>query len=100
MTEFFKTSLRWTSPRHEVIVRRYEIARTAIEFLAAVAFIVGSILFFYPALVYAGTWLFVIGSVLFAVRPTIRLALELHIARLPRLAPLASEAGPGSAPPS
>jgi hypothetical protein len=31
----------------------------------------------------AGTWLFLIGSILFAVRPTIRLALELHLARLP-----------------
>ncbi|MDN3719244.1 YrhK family protein [Roseibium salinum] len=32
---------------------------------------------------YAGTWLFVIGSVLFAVRPAICLMLELRLVNLP-----------------
>lgn len=79
----FDDALRTRSPRHAEITRRYEIGRTLVEFLAAVSFIIGSIFFFYPGLVYAGTWLFVIGSVLFAVRPTVRLALELHLASLP-----------------
>jgi len=81
----FDQGLRTRSPRHEALTRRYEITRTVIEFLAALAFVVGSVLFFYPALVYAGTWFFVVGSVFFAVRPTIRLLLELHLARLPLL---------------
>lgn len=79
----FDHGLRTCSPRHAEIVRRYEIGRTLVEFLAAVAFIIGSVFFFYPDLVYAGTWFFVIGSVLFAARPTVRLALELHLARIP-----------------
>lgn len=79
----FDHGLRSRTPRHADIVRRYEIARTLVEFLAALAFIVGSVFFFYPCLVYTGTWLFVIGSVFFAIRPTVRLALELHLASLP-----------------
>jgi len=57
----------------------YEIAYTLVDFLAALAFIVGSVLFFYAALQTAGTWLFLVGSILFAVRPTIRLMRELAL---------------------
>lgn len=81
----FEQGLRVCTPRHEALTRRYEIARTAIEFLAALAFIIGSLLFFYPDMVYTGTWLFLIGSIFFAIRPTIRLLLELHLSRLPML---------------
>lgn len=81
--KLFSQGLRDASPSHEEIVRRYEIGRTVVEFLAAATFIVGSIFFFYESLLYAGTWLFLIGSILFAVRPSIRLLLELHLARLP-----------------
>ncbi|MHC5654132.1 YrhK family protein [Stappia sp.] len=81
--KLFDARLRRASPSHETLVRRYELFRTVVEFLAALTFIVGSVLFFYDSLQVAGTWFFVIGSVLFAVRPTIRLALELHLARLP-----------------
>lgn len=81
--KLFDQGIREASPSHEEIVRRYEITRTVVEFLAAVTFVIGSIFFFYDSLIYAGTWLFLIGSVLFAVRPSIRLLLELHLARLP-----------------
>lgn len=81
--KLFDNELRSASPSHAELVRRYELARTLVEFLAAVTFIIGSIFFFYDSLLFAGTWFFVIGSVLFAVRPTIRLLLELHLARLP-----------------
>ena len=81
--KIFSHDLRRASPDHAEIVRRYELARTLVEFLAALFFVVGSIFFFYPELLFSGTWLFLIGSVLFAVRPTIRLALELHLSSLP-----------------
>ncbi|WP_346907270.1 YrhK family protein [uncultured Roseibium sp.] len=81
--KLFSQGLREASRSHEEIVRRYEIGRTVVEFLAAATFIVGSIFFFYESLIYLGTWLFLIGSILFAVRPSIRLLLELHLARLP-----------------
>ncbi|MBO0344595.1 YrhK family protein [Roseibium limicola] len=92
----FNQRLRTASHTHTEVVRRYELARTLVEFLAAVMFIIGSVFFFYESLTYAGTWLFVVGSVLFAVRPTIRLMLELHLARLPvpkEFLPLGLETG-------
>ena len=83
LLKLFDQDLRSASPSHAELVRRYELARTLVEFLAAVTFLIGSIFFFYDSLMFAGTWLFVVGSILFAVRPTVRLLLELHLARLP-----------------
>ncbi|KZC98595.1 MULTISPECIES: YrhK family protein [unclassified Thalassospira] len=70
------------SPRHRQIYSAYEIAYSVIDLLAAVLFIVGSVLFLDDATVKAGTWLFIIGSVFFAGRPAVRLARELHLAGL------------------
>ncbi|WP_051242933.1 YrhK family protein [Stappia stellulata] len=81
--KLFSSDLRRASPKHAELVRRYELFRTVVEFLAALMFVIGSVLFFSDSLLFAGTWLFLIGSILFAVRPTIRLALELHLTRLP-----------------
>lgn len=83
MAKLFDHTIRSASPDHAEIVRRYELYRTVVEFLAALMFIIGSIFFFYESLLFAGTWLFLVGSIFFAVRPTIRLLLELHLARLP-----------------
>ncbi|MEC9401498.1 MAG: YrhK family protein [Pseudomonadota bacterium] len=83
MSKLFDHSLRTASQVHVETVRKYELYRTVVEFLAALTFLVGSVFFFYDSLMYAGTWLFVIGSVLFAVRPTVRLMLELRLANLP-----------------
>jgi hypothetical protein len=83
--KLFDHRLRTASDQHIDAVRQYELARTLVEFFAALAFIVGSIFFFYSSLLFSGTWLFLIGSILFGVRPTIRLLLELHLARLPVL---------------
>lgn len=81
--KLFDRRLRSASDRHARAVQRYELARTLVEFLAALAFIIGSVLFFYSSLQMAGTWMFLIGSILFAVRPTIRLMLELRLTSLP-----------------
>lgn len=83
MGKLFDHSVRTATPDHAEIVRKFELYRTVVEFLAAAAFVVGSLFFFYDSLVYAGTWLFLIGSILFAVRPSIRLLLELRLANLP-----------------
>ncbi|MES0882199.1 YrhK family protein [Roseibium sp. SCP14] len=83
MSKLFDHSIRTASPAHAEMVRKYELYRTMVEFMAAALFVVGSIFFFYPNLVFAGTWLFLIGSILFAVRPSIRLLLELRLANLP-----------------
>lgn len=44
-------------------------------------FVIGSILFFEPVTTYAGTWMFLIGSILFAIAPTLALASEINARR-------------------
>lgn len=61
---------------------RFELIYTLVDFGAAFAFIIGSILFFYASLQLAGTWLFLIGSILFAAKPTIRLTREIKLYRM------------------
>lgn len=62
--------------------RKHEIAYTLVDFGAALTFVVGSILFLYPDLTETGTWLFLVGSILFGIKPTIRLSQELSDLRL------------------
>lgn len=71
------------SVRHREIYGRYEKLYNLIDFLAAIGFLLGSILFFYPSQETAAIWLFVVGSILFAARPTVRVLREFHLARLP-----------------
>lgn len=70
----------------------YEVIYTFVDFLAAFLFIIGSILFFDEATVTFGTWLFLIGSICFALKPTIRLAREIHYFRIGQVEELAKRA--------
>jgi ABC-type proline/glycine betaine transport system permease subunit len=70
----------------------YEVAYTFVDFLAAFLFIIGSILFFDTETVTFGTWLFLIGSICFALKPTIRLTREIHYYRIGRIEELAKRA--------
>ncbi|MGV8833688.1 MAG: YrhK family protein [Devosia sp.] len=81
--KLFDHGLRTASAEHARVVRQHELARTFVEFLAALAFIVGSVFFFYSSLMFAGTWLFLVGSILFGMRPAISLAQELRLVRMP-----------------
>lgn len=71
------------SPRHAEIAGRYQNVYILVEFAAAVAFIVGSVFFFYRNLTLAADWMFLAGSILFAVRPTVSVAQQIHLSRLP-----------------
>lgn len=71
------------TPRHLEIYRRYQIVRTAVDFGAAVCFVIGSAFFFFPSTTKAADWLFFIGSLLFAVKPTIDMVRSVHLKRLP-----------------
>jgi hypothetical protein len=71
------------SGAHRAVYRRYEIAYTSIDLVAGVAFLVGSVLFFWKATETAAIWLFVAGSVFFVLRPLARISRELELARLP-----------------
>jgi hypothetical protein len=54
------------------------------DFLAAWAFVIGSVLFFYASTVTLGTWFFVVGSLFFAAKPSLRVASDIHLARITR----------------
>jgi hypothetical protein len=66
-----------------IIRRRYEVLSIINDFLIAVWFLAGSILFLFPDYEKAAIWLFIIGSFQFLLRPTIRLSSYIHIQRIP-----------------
>lgn len=53
-----------------------QIAYTLVDALASLCFIIGSALFFFASTTYQATWLFLIGSIFFGVRPLITLTRE------------------------
>lgn len=66
-----------------IIKRRYEILSILNDFMIAIWFLVGSILFLYPSLETPAVWLFIIGSFQFLIRPTLRLLAHFHMQRVP-----------------
>ncbi|MEC9492174.1 YrhK family protein [Flexistipes sp.] len=66
-----------------VIQKRYKFASILNDFLIAVWFLMGSVMFLYPDWVKAGTWLFILGSAQLLIRPCIRLAHHIHLKKLP-----------------
>lgn len=65
-----------------VIRQRYETLSILNDILIGVWFLVGSFLFFGESTTYAGTWLFVVGSVEMLIRPAIRLVRRVHLQRM------------------
>lgn len=66
----------------EALRRRYFWVHLLVDFCAGFCFVVGSAFFFYPSLIYAGTWLFFVGSIMFAAKPTVRLVHQIHSSRV------------------
>ncbi|SOE17325.1 YrhK-like protein [Hoeflea halophila] len=56
----------------------FELAYTTVDVSAALLFVVGSVMFFSEAWQTAGTWCFLVGSVCFALKPTLRIIRELR----------------------
>ncbi len=85
MSKFFRTHLSGThtTERYRRVYSSYEKPYTLNDFFAAVYFLSGSILFLYESLMIWATWGFIIGSAHFMLRPTIKLAREFHLTRLP-----------------
>lgn len=75
----FDTPKHEQSPEQRRFVALTEIAYTVVDFGAAFCFVIGSIFFFYESLMIPGTWLFLVGSLLFAAKPSIRLWRELKL---------------------
>lgn len=80
--KFFDPANHQRSSRHSKIYAYAELAYTAVDFSAAALFVVGSILFFSPSTTDTGTWLFLVGSILFGMRPTIKLVREIAYLRI------------------
>lgn len=78
MTETVQGFERHTHPRLERIRQIYFWAHLIVDFAAGMCFVVGSALFFSEETKNTATWLFLVGSILFAAKPTIRLGHELH----------------------
>ncbi len=78
----FQRPLRDQNDRSRRLYAAFEIVYTAIDFMAALLFVIGSVMFFYAAWERTGTWLFLIGSLLFAAKPTLRLVRELKLAAM------------------
>ena len=76
---FFDPRTRSRSLRNRKLYAAYEIAYTAVDVTAALLFIVGSILFFWESLSVSATWCFLIGSIFFALKPTLRIVREFHM---------------------
>lgn len=58
--------------------KSYEILYNINDFLIAIFFLIGSILFLSDKWEYAGVWCFIIGSAQYAVRPLIRIIHSIH----------------------
>lgn len=81
----FDKALRTDSTAAADLQRVYEILHLLVDFMAAAMFVVGSALFFFPSTTYAATWLFLIGSIFFGLKPTLKLVREIHLLRLSRV---------------
>ncbi|WP_041713324.1 YrhK family protein [Paraglaciecola sp. T6c] len=68
--------------RHIVIQRRYEALGAFNDLLIAVWFLIGSFFFLSESLVEDGTWLFIAGSAQLLIKPFIKLASLIHVARV------------------
>ncbi|PJE37339.1 hypothetical protein CVM52_07655 [Pseudooceanicola lipolyticus] len=60
----------------------FEIAYTLVDFAAAICFVIGSVMFLSERWTTPGTWLFIIGSLCFAAKPTLRLIREVKLAAM------------------
>lgn len=76
--------MRFTTPRHREVYVTYGTVYDCVDALAAILFIIGSVLFFGEATQTAGTWLFLIGSICFAIRPALHVVRDVHMRRLPK----------------
>lgn len=83
LSRLFRRELWSLSARHSEVWRQYEILYHVNDFVAGLLFVVGSVLFFWESTQRTATWMFLVGSILFTLRPGIRLMRDLRLTRLP-----------------
>lgn len=77
--KLFRHRTRQATEESRRLYARFEIAYTIVDFMAAVCFVIGSVLFFFESQQIPATWFFLIGSLLFAAKPTLRLIREIKL---------------------
>lgn len=90
--KLFRHSSREATDKSRQLYARFELVYTFVDFMAAVCFIIGSILFFFDSEQIPATWLFLFGSFLFAAKPTLRLVREIKLYRMGDVKDLAKRA--------
>lgn len=78
----FDRDRREENPRTRRLYAAWELVYTLVDFGAAAAFLVGSVLFLYESLHTSATWCFIVGSALFAIKPTIRTWRDIKLASM------------------
>ncbi len=78
----FQHHNRQDSAESRRVYAMFELAYTITDFTAASAFLIGSILFFWAEYETAAIWLFVIGSICFCLKPTLRLIREIKLLKM------------------
>lgn len=78
----FRHENRQRSEEARDLYARFELVYTFVDFSAAASFVVGSVMFFFEEWQTPGTWLFLLGSILFAAKPTIRMVREIKLYRM------------------
>ena len=89
----FDPNARNRSETHRRLYALYEIWYTTIDFGAALCFVIGSVLFFSASTQTAATWFFLVGSLLFAAKPTLKLWREIKLYRMGKTEKLADRIG-------
>lgn len=93
LQSLFRHENREASPAARRLYARFEIAHTFVDFSAAACFLTGSVMFFFESWLYPATWLFTIGSVLFAAKLTLKLWREIKLYRMEKITRLADRLG-------
>jgi hypothetical protein len=87
--KLFDPSNSHKTPAHARVYATIEVIYTIVDFTAAGLFIAGSILFFSPSAMTPALWCFLVGSICFALKPTLRLVRQLRYLQLDKIDTLA-----------
>jgi hypothetical protein len=75
-SRFFDPGVKTRSSRNKRIYAVYELWYTIVDVAAALSFVAGSFLFLSESTQNLATWLFIVGSIFFLMKPVIRLMRE------------------------
>ncbi|TCS61456.1 YrhK-like protein [Primorskyibacter sedentarius] len=88
--QLFRHSSRTRNEDTQRVYAAYELAHTLVDFAAAIFFTVGSVLFLWDSMQTPAIWLFIIGSLCFLAKPSLKLAREIKLWRMGKVDKLAN----------